>query len=147
MIRTESGQYVWYRAPTYAEASDFWNIPTPTIQGWWDSRRKLLEGTGIELPEDAEPEAASSSNTGASTPITSPPPLPLPLLLLRLLLLRALLLLAATTAPWHLSGGPAGSSQTDFSRPRMRPALRTGLGNPPRHQPRHPRLPRGIRPH
>ncbi|KXX78290.1 hypothetical protein MMYC01_206505 [Madurella mycetomatis] len=50
MVRTETGEYVWYRAPTYAEASEFWKIPTPTIQGWWDSREKLLKGTGIEVP-------------------------------------------------------------------------------------------------
>ncbi|KAK4187958.1 hypothetical protein QBC35DRAFT_368659, partial [Podospora australis] len=50
MVRDENGELVWYRAPTYAEASEFWKIPTPTIQGWWDSRDKLLEGTGIEVP-------------------------------------------------------------------------------------------------
>lgn len=49
VVENENGELVWYRAPTYAEASDFWKIPTPTIQGWWDSRDKLLEGTGIEV--------------------------------------------------------------------------------------------------
>ncbi|KAK4034006.1 hypothetical protein C8A01DRAFT_39524 [Parachaetomium inaequale] len=47
----ENGNFVWYRAPTYTEASKFWKIPVPTICGWWDSREKILEGTGIELPE------------------------------------------------------------------------------------------------
>ena len=56
MIQNESGEYVWHRAPTYAEASQFWKIPTPTIQGWWDSRKKLFEGSGIELPENVSPD-------------------------------------------------------------------------------------------
>ncbi|KAK0668121.1 hypothetical protein QBC41DRAFT_394543 [Cercophora samala] len=51
VVENENGELVWYRAPTYAEASAFWKIPTPTIQGWWDSRDKLLEGTGIEVPK------------------------------------------------------------------------------------------------
>ncbi|KAK0723974.1 hypothetical protein B0T21DRAFT_351098 [Apiosordaria backusii] len=51
IVENKNGELVWYRAPTYAEASDFWKIPTPTIQGWWDSRDKLLEGTGIEVPK------------------------------------------------------------------------------------------------
>lgn len=67
-VREENGEYVWYRAPTYAEASDFWKIPTPTIQGWWDRRKKLLAGTGIEVPEVAErPSPARRAPTGAST--------------------------------------------------------------------------------
>ncbi|EGZ76501.1 hypothetical protein NEUTE2DRAFT_77010 [Neurospora tetrasperma FGSC 2509] len=49
--RDANGQLVWYRAPTYVEASEWWKIPIPTIQGWWDSREKILEGTGIELPK------------------------------------------------------------------------------------------------
>ncbi|CCC06224.1 unnamed protein product [Sordaria macrospora k-hell] len=49
--RDENGQLVWYRAPTYVEASEWWKIPIPTIQGWWDNREKILEGTGIELPK------------------------------------------------------------------------------------------------
>ncbi|KAG7292089.1 hypothetical protein NEMBOFW57_002121 [Staphylotrichum longicolle] len=66
-VREENGEYVWYRAPTYAEASDFWKIPTPTIQGWWDRRKKLLAGTGIEVPEVAErPSPARRAPTGAS---------------------------------------------------------------------------------
>ncbi|KAJ4290134.1 hypothetical protein N0V88_006641 [Collariella sp. IMI 366227] len=51
MVQDQNGEFVWYRAPTYAEASEFWKIPTPTIQGWWDSRKKLLEGSGFDLPE------------------------------------------------------------------------------------------------
>ncbi|KAK3996527.1 hypothetical protein QBC44DRAFT_355680 [Cladorrhinum sp. PSN332] len=51
MVTNEYGELVWYRAPTYSEASEFWKIPTPTIQGWWDAREKILEGTGFELPQ------------------------------------------------------------------------------------------------
>ncbi|KAK4459110.1 hypothetical protein QBC42DRAFT_143010, partial [Cladorrhinum samala] len=51
MVANEYGELVWYRAPTYSEASEFWKIPTPTIQGWWDAREKILEGTGFELPK------------------------------------------------------------------------------------------------
>ncbi|KAK4154655.1 hypothetical protein C8A00DRAFT_32548 [Chaetomidium leptoderma] len=67
VVQEENGEFVWYRAPTYAEASDFWKIPTPTIQGWWDSRKKLLEGTGIELPQvDPVGFSATPAATGAS---------------------------------------------------------------------------------
>ncbi|GAB1311408.1 hypothetical protein MFIFM68171_01618 [Madurella fahalii] len=78
MVRTETGEYVWYRAPTYAEASEFWKIPTPTIQGWWDSREKLLEGTGIEVPMVGPGGlSAQLAAAGASTipnPRREPPP-------------------------------------------------------------------------
>ncbi|KAK0730807.1 hypothetical protein B0H67DRAFT_51090 [Lasiosphaeris hirsuta] len=53
MVRDENGDLVWYRAPTYIETSKFWKVPVPTIQGWWDAREKILEGTGIELPAAA----------------------------------------------------------------------------------------------
>ncbi|KAK4127083.1 hypothetical protein N657DRAFT_687434 [Parathielavia appendiculata] len=46
-----NGVLIWNRAPTYAEASQYWKIPVPTIQGWWDARKKILDGTGVELPE------------------------------------------------------------------------------------------------
>ncbi|KAK4240677.1 hypothetical protein C8A03DRAFT_12979, partial [Achaetomium macrosporum] len=49
--RSETDANVWYRPPTYEEASQFWKVPIPTIQGWWDRRKKILEGTGIEVPE------------------------------------------------------------------------------------------------
>jgi hypothetical protein len=52
-VHKDCGDHIWFRAPTYSEASEFWNIPTPTIQGWWDARKKLLKGTGVELPEMA----------------------------------------------------------------------------------------------
>ncbi|KAK1757695.1 hypothetical protein QBC47DRAFT_296547, partial [Echria macrotheca] len=46
----EDGTVVLMRAPTYAEASKWWQIPQATICSWWDKREKILEGTGIELP-------------------------------------------------------------------------------------------------
>ena len=49
----EDGTVVIYRAPTYAEASKWWQIPTATICSWWDRREKLFEGTGIELSKKA----------------------------------------------------------------------------------------------
>ncbi|KAK3363073.1 hypothetical protein B0T25DRAFT_575706 [Lasiosphaeria hispida] len=73
MIRDANGELVWYRAPTYIETSKFWKVPVPTIQGWWDAREKILEGTGIELPAAAtgprmlpptEPPADPSAQTG-----------------------------------------------------------------------------------
>ncbi|EGS23646.1 uncharacterized protein CTHT_0003420 [Thermochaetoides thermophila DSM 1495] len=73
LVQTEDGEWVWYRPPTYAEASAFWKIPMPTICGWWESRKKLLEGTGIELPKCPDPLPVP--------PRSSPrprPPLPAP---------------------------------------------------------------------
>lgn len=78
MVRTETGEYVWYRAPTYAEASNFWKIPTPTIQGWWDSREKLLKGTGIEVPTvgpgGLSAELAAAGASTVPNPHREPPP-------------------------------------------------------------------------
>ncbi|KAM7196080.1 hypothetical protein V8F33_006372 [Rhypophila sp. PSN 637] len=48
---TETGQRLYHRAPTYAEASAWYKVPMPTIHGWWDNREKILEGTGVKLPE------------------------------------------------------------------------------------------------
>ncbi|KAK3393168.1 hypothetical protein B0H63DRAFT_516370 [Podospora didyma] len=85
MVATPNGDLVWYRAPTYAEASSWWKIPTPTIQGWWDSREKLLEGTGIEIPKvgpgglavkengGAENGTSQSSAPGSAGEATAPP--------------------------------------------------------------------------
>ncbi|KAK3330823.1 hypothetical protein B0H66DRAFT_544976 [Apodospora peruviana] len=64
------GQLVKYRAPTYAEASEWFKVPVPTINGWWDNRVKILEGTGIELPK--VPEALPIP----ADLFSAPPPLP-----------------------------------------------------------------------
>ncbi|KAK4131743.1 hypothetical protein BT67DRAFT_444530 [Trichocladium antarcticum] len=77
MIQNASGEYVWHRAPTYAEASEFWKIPTPTIQGWWDSRKKLLEGSGIELPENANPPPPTPTHAPMSSATDRPQGAPL----------------------------------------------------------------------
>ncbi|KAK3298862.1 uncharacterized protein B0H64DRAFT_454502 [Chaetomium fimeti] len=68
IVQEDHGDHIWYRAPTYSEASEFWNIPTPTIQGWWDARKKLLEGTGVELPELATTGASPVLNDGTTQP-------------------------------------------------------------------------------
>ena len=30
--RGPNGELIWYRAPTYAEASEYWKIPVPTVK-------------------------------------------------------------------------------------------------------------------
>lgn len=35
---TETGEKLYHRAPTYAEASAWYKVPMPTIHGWWDNR-------------------------------------------------------------------------------------------------------------
>ncbi|KAK0656152.1 hypothetical protein B0T16DRAFT_398713 [Cercophora newfieldiana] len=69
------GQMIWHRAPTYAEASEFWKIPTATISNWWEHREKILKGTGIELP--ARPPPPPEGEDGPQpAPIPPKPKLP-----------------------------------------------------------------------
>ncbi|KAK4449510.1 hypothetical protein QBC34DRAFT_405187 [Podospora aff. communis PSN243] len=66
------GRRVWFRSPTYKEASEFWKIPVATISNWWDHREKILDGTGIELPK--KPEAPPGGGGPPKPPKPAKPP-------------------------------------------------------------------------